>query len=60
MNKNIMKVAGFGDLLKLVEQGICPFCHRVVDDNEFRDRISRREFEISGLCQACQDEMFGK
>lgn len=27
---------------------------------EFRDDISRREFTISGLCQKCQDKVFGK
>jgi len=26
---------------------------------EFRDEISRREYRISGLCQACQDSFFG-
>ena len=25
----------------------------------FRDAISKREYEISGLCQNCQDEIFG-
>ena len=27
---------------------------------EFRDEISRREFNISGLCQTCQDLFFGE
>jgi hypothetical protein len=26
---------------------------------EFRDALSRREYSISGLCQKCQDELFG-
>lgn len=25
---------------------------------EFTDELSKREFEISGLCQKCQDEVF--
>jgi len=25
----------------------------------FRNEISRREYTISGLCQKCQDEIFG-
>lgn len=25
----------------------------------FRDELSAREYKISGLCQKCQDEMFG-
>jgi len=27
--------------------------------SEFRDAISRREYAISGLCQRCQDSVFG-
>jgi hypothetical protein len=27
---------------------------------EFRDELSRREYAISGLCQCCQDGIFGK
>lgn len=26
---------------------------------EFRDELSRREYSISGLCQKCQDKIFG-
>ena len=28
-------------------------------DLEFRDELSRKEFGISGLCQTCQDGIFG-
>lgn len=27
---------------------------------EFKDDLSRREYSISGLCQACQDKVFGE
>ena len=27
---------------------------------DFRDNLSRKEYSISGLCQDCQDEFFGK
>ena len=60
MNKKIMKMMGFGDMVDRVEKGFCPFCNKQVDDNEFRDNLSRKEFKISGLCQSCQDEMFGE
>jgi hypothetical protein len=36
----------------------CPFCKQ--DVLGFRDALSQREHQISGLCQKCQDEMFGK
>jgi len=27
---------------------------------EFQNALSAREYQISGLCQKCQDELFGK
>ena len=59
MNKRILQRAGFGEEVKAVEQGDCPFCGCKVNKDEFRDELSRKEFEISGLCQACQDVVFG-
>lgn len=41
----------------LIDQGRCPCCAKVV--RNFKDELSRREFKISGLCQRCQDEVFG-
>jgi len=38
--------------------GLCPFCGEVVDLEGFRDRRSLREYQISGLCQKCQDGFF--
>lgn len=58
MNEKIMKAAGFEKEVKEVKEGICPFCKKKVDEKDFVDFISKREFEISGLCQACQDKMF--
>jgi len=59
MNKRILQQAGFGEEVKAVERGDCPLCKRKVDKDEFRDELSRKEFEISGLCQSCQDDIFG-
>ena len=59
MNKRILHQAGFGEEVKTVEQGVCPLCKYKVDENEFRDEISRKEFKISGLCQSCQEDIFG-
>ena len=59
MNKKILQQAGFGEEVKAVEQGNCPLCKCKVDKDEFRDELSRKEFEISGLCQSCQDDIFG-
>lgn len=43
---------------KLAESGKCPVCGRPVDPSKFRDDLSRREFNISGLRPDCQDEAF--
>ena len=40
-------------------KGCCPYCGHEIDINEFRDDLSRHEYQLSGLCQACQDEFFG-
>lgn len=58
MNKEIMKKLGFNAEVEDVAKGQCPFCGKIVNNNEFRDALSRREFTISGLCQSCQDETF--
>ena len=60
MNKEIMKAAGFEKEVKKVEEGICPFCNTQVKIQDFRDGLSLKEFRISGLCQKCQDEVFGE
>jgi len=41
------------------ENGQCPFCGRDMTDATFRDEASKKEFEISGICQECQDNYFG-
>ena len=60
MNPELMKAAGFEEEVKAVTDGKCPFCRNFIVRGSFRDALSEREFKISGLCQSCQDEMFGK
>lgn len=40
------------------DAGFCPTCREPV--GEFRDRLSVKEYGISGMCQKCQDSVFGK
>lgn len=40
-----------------IEQGMCPTCHKQI--GTFTDRRSEKEYEISGMCQSCQDSVFG-
>ncbi len=60
MNKTIMETFGFKEEVKRVEAGKCPFCGLPVFMEEFRNELSKKEFKISGLCQSCQDNFFGK
>jgi hypothetical protein len=39
-----------------IEKGICVICKDTITG--FRDDLSAKEYEISGLCQGCQDEVF--
>ena len=52
-----MKRVGFEAEVKLVEKGRCPMCEEPI--HKFRDDLSYKEFTISGMCQECQDEVFG-
>lgn len=56
-----MKQCGFEKEVKLVENKCCPFCNTQLKGirAEFKNNLSFKEFQISGLCQKCQDEIFG-
>lgn len=43
-------------LTKAGKKGICVICGKKAE--EFKDELSRKEYDISGLCQNCQDEIF--
>lgn len=58
MNKEIVK-RFFPKEVKRVEKNQCPICGKEIDLNEFRDTLSLKEYNISGLCQKCQDRIFG-
>lgn len=60
MNSQIMKAVGFGQEVEDVSNGRCPFCKKDVAESDFCDAISLKEFQISGLCQKCQDKTFGR
>ncbi len=45
-------------LTDCVKQDICVCCGRAA--TKFADSKSRIEFTISGLCQSCQDKVFGE
>jgi len=42
-----------------IQNKICPCCEASIERDSFKDEISLKEFHISGLCQDCQDSVFG-
>lgn len=55
----------FPNRRQALASGVChmslaPFncCRGNGTASEFKDGLSRREYEISGMCQACQDDIF--
>lgn len=60
MNIALMRKVGFDKEMDLVEAGKCPFCEQPIPDgSQFRDPQSLAEYKVSGICQACQDKIFG-
>ena len=47
----------FPDRIPKMKMHICVTCNGKVEG--FRDELSQKEFLISGMCQTCQDEVFG-
>jgi len=45
---------------KAVAAKVCAWCGTDANEKGFVDELSIKEFKISGLCQSCQDETFGK
>lgn len=61
MNEKIMRDAGFGEEMDLVNQSKCPMCKEKIDFDDFKnDVLSLKEFTISGMCMKCQTEIFGE
>ena len=42
-----------------IRKGLCMTCDRKTSAL-FRDDLSRKEYAISGMCQECQDDFFGR
>lgn len=54
-----ISMAFFGRSVSLAKAGNqCVCCGK--NANTFRDEISKREYQISTLCQQCQDEVYAE
>lgn len=44
----------------LRKEGKCTACGVLVNQEEFLDELSKKEFTISGYCQKCQNKFFNE
>jgi hypothetical protein len=58
MNEELMEKAEFEKELEQISLGRCPLCAKDIKENDFKDALSRKEFQISRMCQECQDGIF--
>ena len=57
MNKLLSTIAG-KDREYTIRASKCMTCSE--PDMDFKDSLSVKEYTISGMCQRCQDEVFGE
>ena len=57
LDKYAMKAFG-RSRTESINKNVCVDCGCTATN--FEDSLSRKEYSISGLCQACQDKMFGE
>jgi uncharacterized protein with PIN domain len=48
----------FPGTAKAIKEHRCPMCKEPI--TEFRDPLSVKEYETSGMCQTCQDYIFNQ
>lgn len=53
----ITRVTGV-DRKEVITENKCATCK--TPNLQFRNQISQKEYTISGMCQNCQDDIFGK
>lgn len=58
MNEEIIKRM-FPEILAKIKGGKCPTCGEPINIADFKDALSIKEFNISKMCQKCQDSVFG-
>ena len=57
LNKPVFEV--FPEQADRVIFGVCVTCPNAIEEKHFKDDISKQEYGISGMCQECQDSVFG-
>lgn len=55
--KNILRIAGFGSKMDMIELGICPTCNHIVKTDYMND-IQKDAYENTGMCVDCQKQIY--
>jgi len=56
--KDILRLCGLGNQVEAVEAGFCPLCLEPVSKDDLTSELYIKEYNISGMCQKCQDKVF--
>ena len=56
VNDAIYNLTGV-DRIETIQMNQCAMCK--TPNLNWRDKLSEKEYTISGMCQTCQDEVFG-
>jgi len=56
---DLLRSMGLNSEADALEKGNCPTCDTPVSEEAFTDELSLKEYRISGMCQTCQDRVFG-
>jgi hypothetical protein len=57
--KSFLRSLRFGREVLMVKECRCPLCADKVHEDEFRNEAFMKKFKRSGLCQGCQETVFG-
>ena len=57
-NKPVFQI--FPEQVERIDNHQCVTCPNDINDMDFRDELSVKEYGISGMCQECQDSIFGE
>ena len=57
-NKPVFRI--FPEARESVKEGKCVTCNRDIKEEDFENALSRKEFSTSGMCQKCQNKVFGQ
>jgi len=57
--KNLRSL-GFNREVDRTKFDLCPLCGQPIKMEDFNNELSRKEYFVSGMCQKCIDDMFGK